>query len=55
MMGGGYGRQPSDHFDHSTVADAGGPCVRPLVGLVAGILPANKAVKISALEAIRHD
>ena len=26
-----------------------------LVGLVAGILPANKAVKISALEAIRHD
>ena len=25
-----------------------------LVGLVAGILPANKAVKISALEAIRH-
>lgn len=26
-----------------------------LVGLVAGILPANKAVKISALEAIRHE
>ena len=26
-----------------------------LVGLVAGILPANKAVRISALEAIRHD
>ena len=26
-----------------------------LVGLVSGILPANKAVKISALEAIRHD
>ena len=26
-----------------------------LVGLVAGILPANKAVKISSLEAIRHD
>lgn len=26
-----------------------------LVGLVSGILPANNAVKISALEAIRHD
>lgn len=26
-----------------------------LVGLVSGILPANRAVKISALEAIRHD
>ena len=26
-----------------------------LIGLVSGILPANKAVKISALEAIRHD
>lgn len=26
-----------------------------LIGLVAGILPANKAVQISALEAIRHD
>ena len=26
-----------------------------LVGLVAGILPANQAVKISALEAIRHE
>ncbi len=26
-----------------------------LVGLVSGILPANKAVRISALEAIRHD
>ena len=26
-----------------------------LVGLVAGIMPANKAVKISALEAIRHE
>ena len=26
-----------------------------LVGLVAGILPVNKAVKISALEAIRHE
>jgi len=26
-----------------------------LVGLVAGILPANKAVRISALEGIRHD
>ena len=26
-----------------------------LVGLVSCILPANKAVKISALEAIRHD
>ena len=26
-----------------------------LVGLVAGILPANKAVKISAMEAIRHE
>lgn len=26
-----------------------------LVGLVAGILPANKAVRISALEAIRHE
>ena len=26
-----------------------------LAGLVAGILPANKAVKISALEAIRHE
>lgn len=26
-----------------------------LVGLVAGILPSNKAVKISALEAIRHE
>lgn len=26
-----------------------------LVGLVAGVLPANKAVKISALEAIRHE
>ena len=26
-----------------------------LVGLVAGFLPANKAVKISALEAIRHE
>ena len=26
-----------------------------VVGFVAGIVPANKAVKISALEAIRHD
>ena len=26
-----------------------------LVGLVSGVLPANNAVKISALEAIRHD
>ena len=26
-----------------------------LIGLISGILPANKAVKISALEAIRHD
>ena len=26
-----------------------------LIGLVSGILPANKAVKISALEASRHD
>ena len=26
-----------------------------VIGLVAGILPANRAVKISALEAIRHE
>ena len=26
-----------------------------LIGLVAGILPASRAVKISALEAIRHE
>ena len=26
-----------------------------LVGLLSGVVPANRAVKISALEAIRHE
>jgi ABC-type antimicrobial peptide transport system permease subunit len=26
-----------------------------LIGLISGILPANRAMKISALEAIKHE
>ena len=30
-------------------------CFATLIGLLSGIAPANRAVRISALEAIRHD
>ena len=30
-------------------------CFATIVGLLSGIAPANRAVKISALEAIRHE
>ncbi len=51
----GRGRQRS-HFDHPALAHAGGAGIRHAGGAgAAGILPANKAVRISALEAIRHD
>ncbi len=57
-MGGGYymGGGGSAASDHPALAHAGGAGFATLVGLFcAGILPANKAVKISALEAIRHE
>ena len=59
LMGGGYYYMGSDGSSAISIIPPwlmlAALVFATLVGLVAGILPANKAVKISALEAIRHD
>lgn len=55
IMGGGYGASSSTISIIPPWLMLGALVFATMIGLVSGILPANKAVKISALEAIRHD